>query len=310
MTNGDRFVELSGGEKFVVAARIVPPTDAGWNGFEKQLAHIKKAHWVFIGDDTDGAPHISTALTALKLKGAGLEPLPELGLRDRNRIALRGEAMGLALWGVKGIWCSTGVHQSLGRTAAARNVYDLDLPQLVALLKGKDRVPAAAGSGAEGEAGEGVARGAGGGNGAGIELVVGAQVNPAGGPLGLRLLMLAKLIDAGADFFVTIPIADSAALAEWLDAAMRENLLPQPRIIVSLIAPDDSADLERLERTLPGTNFGAEWKEAAAKGPDGVVALAGPLGKKVKDLKGVAGINVWTGSTGEAAARLIEALAS
>ncbi|KPL07349.1 hypothetical protein AMJ71_09175 [candidate division TA06 bacterium SM1_40] len=318
MTSGDGYAKLSGGEKFAVTARVVPPAYSEWDSFEKQLAQIKGARWVFVADDTGGAPHVSPTLAAVKMKQSGLEPVPEIGLRDRNRIALRGDAMGLALAGVKAVWCSTGVHQALGAAAGARNVYDLDLPQLVAMLKGRDGAGGAPGvseeEGAGGTAQSGeAAAGAGAaggsqGNGTGVDLVVGAQINPSGGPIGLRMVQLAKLVHAGTDFFVTSPIADVTDFTEWLDAAAAEGLLNEPAVLVSLAAPDTGEDFERLERTLPGVAFGEEWAEAARKGPDGVFALVDPLAKKVKGLKGVAGISVWVGSTGEAAGKVIEAL--
>ena len=71
----------------------------------------------------------------------GIEPVMQMTCRDRNRIAIQSDVLGAASFGIRNCLCIAGDHQSFGAAGklkghpGAKNVYDVDSIQLVAMLK-------------------------------------------------------------------------------------------------------------------------------------------------------------------------------
>ena len=73
------------------------------------------------------------------MQQAGVEPIMQLTCRDRNRLALEADLIGAAMHGIENICCLTGDDVTAGDEPEARRVFDLDCPQLIALVSGLNR---------------------------------------------------------------------------------------------------------------------------------------------------------------------------
>ena len=76
----------------------------------------------------------SLAACAL-LKSAGLDPVLQVVVRDRNRIALQSDILGASALGIRNVLCLSGDHQSFGNQPQAMGVFDLDSIQFVQTVR-------------------------------------------------------------------------------------------------------------------------------------------------------------------------------
>ncbi len=87
---------------------------------------------------TDGAtakPHLASLVLAGKLAEAGIEPVLQFTVRDRNRIALQGDLLGAAALGIPNILCLSGDDPKRGEEPEAKTVNDLSSGDLLALAR-------------------------------------------------------------------------------------------------------------------------------------------------------------------------------
>jgi len=87
---------------------------------------------------TDGAtakPHLSSLVVAGALARAGIEPVLQFTVRDRNRIALQGDLLGAAALGIPNILALTGDDPKRGEEPDAKPVNDLSSTALLALAR-------------------------------------------------------------------------------------------------------------------------------------------------------------------------------
>ena len=71
----------------------------------------------------------------LLIKEEGIEPLIQMVVRDRNRIALQSDLLGASAMGVRNLLCLSGDHQKFGDDPQAKNVFDIDSMQFIHLTK-------------------------------------------------------------------------------------------------------------------------------------------------------------------------------
>ena len=142
----------------------------------------------------------SLAVCAL-LKQKGLEPIYQLTCRDRNRLALQSDLLSAAALGIENVLILTCDHPALGDHPDAKPVFDLDSVQLLEVARGLR-------SGVDMK-----------GNklfGAAPKFCLGAVVNPGADPLEPQLLKMEKKIAAGAEFFQTQAVYDTAVFENFL----------------------------------------------------------------------------------------------
>ena len=154
----------------------------------------------------------------------GLEPVVQMTVRDRNRIALQGDLLGAVALGVKNVLCLSGDHQMFGNEVAAKGVYDIDSMQLLKAFKDiRD----------EGK----VVRGR-------VSVYLGAVANPFADPFEYRVDRLEKKIAAGASFIQTQCIFDLERFKRWMEM-VRERGLHKKVAILGGVTPIKSLGAAR-----------------------------------------------------------------
>ena len=117
--------------KSVLLAEISPPAEAAPDGVQQLAKRFAgKVHALGISDNRDRVGMAALAAASL-VAGQGVEPILHVTTRDRNRIALVSEVLGAHALGIRNILCTSGTHQTLGHFRAAKNVYDVDVIQLL-----------------------------------------------------------------------------------------------------------------------------------------------------------------------------------
>ena len=137
------FEQALAGPRPVITAEITPPL--GGDPSRALAAAESLRGLVQAFNVTDGSRAVmrmgSLALCKL-LQERGLEPVLQLGCRDRNRIGLQAELLGAHALGLRNVLCLTGDPVRAGNQPLARPVFDLEsvrlLLQVQALNQGLD----------------------------------------------------------------------------------------------------------------------------------------------------------------------------
>jgi len=114
-----------------VTSECGPPRGSDPEAIIKKAAIIKgHVDAVNITDNQTSVTRLSSLAACIHLKLMGVEPVLQMVVRDRNRIALQSDILGAASFDIQNILCLSGDHQQFGDNPKAQNVLDLDSMQL------------------------------------------------------------------------------------------------------------------------------------------------------------------------------------
>lgn len=205
--------------EFAVLAEMDPPKGVDTANMTANALRVKGEVDAFVVPEMGNAVmRMSSLGGAMILQAQGLETILQLNCRDRNRIALQADLLAANGCGITNVMAVTGEDPSFGDHHQARSVYDIDLLELLAgmqsLQQGKDM--------------------------AGIELqgapvfLVGANTKAGteGISAELELEALHQKADAGAQFFVTPPLFDLAAIHKFVKRIDRPHIKIIPTVLL------------------------------------------------------------------------------
>ena len=174
---------------------------------------------VNVTDNQTAVVRLGSLAGCVLLERLGVEPVLQMVVRDRNRLALQSDLLGAAALGIRNVLCLTGDHQQLGNHRMAKGVYDIDSIQLVQLVRRmRDDHVFANGEELSGE----------------LPLYIGAAANPFAGPADMRVVRLAKKVKAGADFIQTQSVFDLQRFASWMGQIRARGLHEQTHILAGV----------------------------------------------------------------------------
>lgn len=126
--------KLENGE-FVVTAELEPPKGTDITTFIKKANLIK--NWVDAVNVTDNQRamlRLSSAAGCTILKNLGLEPVFQVTSRDRNRLAIQSDLLGISALGIKNVLAISGDYPTLGDHPGAKIVYDIDSVHILDII--------------------------------------------------------------------------------------------------------------------------------------------------------------------------------
>jgi methylenetetrahydrofolate reductase (NADPH) len=278
-------------------AEISPPAEASPDGVQ-QLAKrfVGKVHALGISDNRDRVGMAALAAASL-VAGQGVEPILHLTTRDRNRIALVSEVLGAHALGIRNILCTSGTHQTLGRFRAAKNVYDIDVIQLLQTCANLASDAALVGEGAI----------------AGAEhFCLGAVASPNADPLELQMIRMGKKVSAGAGFLVSQPVYDLERFKAWWAEVTRRGLHEKVAILAGIEPLGEHAleDVRAKRRPLsrvPDAVFQqvASKTDVAAR-RRAAIDVAIETVKQLRETKGLRGFSIGIDGDQDAALEIID----
>ncbi len=256
---------------FAVTAEMAPPK--GYD-FSEQLAAAGllrgKVHAVNVTDMQSACLKASSLGLCIHLRQAGLEPILQITGRDRSRMAILGDVLSAASFGIDTVLALTGDHPAIGDCKNAKPVYDLDS---VGILRMLSRMEAS---------GEDC-----GGNplaGQPPRLFKGAAVTPVYEPRALQINKLRQKVEAGARYIQTQGIFDLEQFRVFLEDVEKAGIRVP---IMAGIIPLKSGGMARfMNENVPGIavpeELIARLDAAAAEGKEkGVKGLPARLGREL-----------------------------
>lgn len=235
-----------------------------------------------ITDNQTSVTRLCSLAACIHLKQLGVDPVLQMVVRDRNRIALQSDILGAASFGINNVLCLSGDHQSFGDNPQAQNVFDLDSMQLIQTVRYmRDEGKFISGDEIKMPP----------------NMFVGAAANPFGDPFKIRVPRLAKKIACGAEFIQTQCIYNLDKFEKWMEG-VRERGLQEKVYIMAGITPMRSVGMARyLQKNVPGMDVPDELIERMkgvdkSKQADEGITIAVESIQRLKEVAGVAGFHV------------------
>ena len=120
---------------FGVTAEITPPKGYDFTEQMKTAEALRgKVHAVNVTDMLSARLQATGLGLCIKLKQAGLDPILQITGRDRNRMAIMGDILAAAGFGIDTMLAITGDHPIVGDCKDAKPVYDLDSVGILRML--------------------------------------------------------------------------------------------------------------------------------------------------------------------------------
>ena len=223
---------------FVYTAETTPPDSADQEVIltkTKPLKYIADA--VNLTDSPGAKVHMSALTAAIILAQNDIEPILQLTVRDRNRLALQGDLVGASALGVHNILCLSGDDPKIGDQPETIAVNDIDSLTLVAtadLMRRKGKFP----------------------SGRLIEpppklCIGGAEVPTEGKPNTEKIL---NKIKAGINFFQTQYVFDKKILKEYMKVLDDVGILEKTFFIIGLGPFTSAKSAKWMNNNLFGVN--------------------------------------------------------
>ncbi|MCD6560361.1 MAG: methylenetetrahydrofolate reductase [Deltaproteobacteria bacterium] len=223
---------------FAFTGECGPPQGANIELLKEKAGHLKGCvDAVNVTDNQTAVVRMSSWAASLVLLQEGLEPNFQMVCRDRNRLAIQSDILGVYTHGIRNMLCLSGDHQKFGDHPESKNVFDIDSMQLINTVKtmrddgkflnGKDiDVPP--------------------------RLFIGAASNPFAEPFDFRVYRLAKKIEAGADFVQTQCIYNMDRFREFMKRAVDMGLHEKCYLLAG-VTPMKSVGMARyMAKQVPG----------------------------------------------------------
>jgi len=117
---------------FVFTAETTPPDASNKEILLKKINPLKDVADAINVTDSPGAKvHMSALAAAIILAQNDIDPILQLTVRDRNRLALQGDLVGASALGVHNILCLSGDDPKVGDQPETKSVKDIDSTTLV-----------------------------------------------------------------------------------------------------------------------------------------------------------------------------------
>lgn len=228
------------------------------------------------------------AATALVLE-AGMDAVPILTCRDRNRIALQSDLLGLRALGVGSAVLIRGRRVGKKHALHGSTVFDLTGRELIAMASGLNEDPALS---------------------AGRELLIGTGAKAFRARPGWAAESLLARAEAGARFLQTQLCFNLDLLSHWLQQLVEAQLTWRYSIIVSVTALPSVETASWVKENMPDSKIPDALIERLAGADDPEregIAICAETMRRIAELPAISGIHLMTmGNPGHLAAAIDE----
>ncbi len=283
MNNGSQLKRVLENGEFAVTAECGPPKGADPEVVLKKGELLRgNVDAVNVTDNQTAIVRMSSLAACALLKQAGLEPVLQMVVRDRNRISLQSDILGASALGIRNLLCLSGDHQVFGNQPDAIGVFDLDSMQFLQVVKNMRDKGVILDNDALATP---------------PDIFIGAAANPFADPKEFRVVRLAKKIKAGADFIQTQCIYNLDRFETWLTMA-RDRGLTEKGFILGGVTPLKSAGMAKyMKNRVAGMDIPDEIVQrmegvAKEKQREEGIAICVETISRLKELEGVNGVHI------------------
>src|SRR5262245_3546805 len=221
--------------QFAVTIEYNPPKGTNISGvLDNAKSLVGRVDGVNVTDNTAAIVRAGSLPVSRLLYELGHDPVMQLTCRDRNRIAMQSALMGAHMLGIRKILCLTGDHPTVGDHKEAKPVYDLDSVQVMQLVQGLNNGRDMAGHKLDGS----------------TAFTIGAAVTPEADPLGPMLAKFEVKVKAGAQFFQTQAIYNTAQFTHFMKAVRPFKV----KVLAGILVLRNAKMAEFMNANIPGVS--------------------------------------------------------
>ena len=253
---------------FAVTAEMAPPKGYDFSEQLEVAGLLKgKVHGINVTDMQSACLKASSLGLCAQLKVAGFEPILQVTGRDRNRMAIMGDILSAASFGIDTMLALTGDHPVVGDCKESKPVYDLDSVGILQMLSEMEETGLDCG-------GNALAGGA-------PRFFKGAAVTPVYEPQILQINKLRQKVEAGARYIQTQGVFDIESLKRFMDAVDAAGI--QVPIMAGIIPLKSAGMAKFMNENVPGIAVPQDQIDRLAAAAEegkatGVKGLPGKLG--------------------------------
>ena len=276
--------------KFGITAEMAPPKGCDFTEQMEAAEVLRgKVHAVNVTDMQSACLKATGLGLCIKLKQAGVEPILQMTGRDRNRMAIMGDALSAAAFGIDTMLALTGDHPVVGDCKDSKPVYDLDSVGILKMLSQMEEAGADCGGNELSSPAP--------------KFYKGAAVTPLYDPLFLQINKLRQKVEAGAMYIQTQGIFDLDVLKRFMEAVDKAGI--KTHIMAGIIPLKGAGGAKYMNENVPGICVPQDMIDklaaAAAEGKEkGIKGLPAKLGMemaaemiaKIRDEKLCDGVHV------------------
>ncbi len=272
------FQEKLASKEFAVLAEMHTPKGVNVSRLIKDAQSIKgRVDAIVVPDMDNGIVRMSALAAGVLMLQEGIETIIHMYCRDRNRLALQGDALAAHVLGLSNILVTDSEPMSQSDHREAKTVDDIDESELIAALRSLTN-----GRDMEGFELDGTP-----------SFIMGCTIGPYDSEkiLDKELEAAQKKVAAGASFVMTPPVFDIATFDEFMEKAKRLGVpvIPTVFLLKSLAIAQYIANSE------PGANISDELIQRIRKSSDREAEGLKIAGETIAALKSKAqGVKVQT----------------
>ena len=203
---------------FVFTAETTPPDASDKETLLKNVLPLKNvADAVNVTDSPGAKVHMSSLTAAIILAQSGIDPILQLTVRDRNRLALQGDLVGASALGVNNILCLRGDDPKNSDQPETKIVNDIDSLTLVStanMMRNEKKFPSKREINPPPKL-----------------FIGGAEVPSQGKPNSKKIL---EKINKGVNFFQTQYVFDANVLTEYMKILEDDGILEKTNFIIGI----------------------------------------------------------------------------
>lgn len=277
---------------FALTAEIAPPKGIDFSRQMKCAELLKdKVHAMNVTDFQSSSLKASSLGLCIMLRQAGIEPVLQITGRDRSRMAIQGDMLSAAAFGIENILALTGDHTTVGDCKDSKPVFDLDSIGILRAAKTLEEGRDCGGNDLNGEA---------------PKFFLGASVTPEYDPLALQIIKMKKKAMSGAVFFQTQGLYDIESFKRFMEAASQIDC----KVMAGVIPLKSAGMAKFMNKNVPGIKVPdaliERLKGSAEPVKEGIL-IAAEFIRAVKEQNLCAGVHVMAIGAEENVPLIIEA---
>ena len=235
-----RITELFDRGEFVITAEVGPP-----KGFHlDHLLHeaedyLQDVTAINVTDCQSSVMRMGSLATCKALKDKGFNSIFQLTCRDRNRIALQGDLLSAAYFGIDNLLLLTGDHTRMGDTPQAKPVFDLDSVSLLHAVKQLENGVDLGGNDLDGDP---------------PKFAKGAVVSPCSDSVDVQLAKMERKVEAGAEYFQTQAVFEPEKFIKFMEKAKQFGV----PVMLGVIIPKNAGMANFMNNNIAGISIPPE----------------------------------------------------
>ncbi len=281
MKAGTNLEKILDSGRFAVTAEAGPPKGTSAAVVQKKGETLRNCcDAVNVTDNQTAIVRMSSLAGCVLLKQVGVEPVMQMVVRDRNRLALQSDVLGAIGMGIGNFLCLSGDHQKFGNHPTAKGVFDIDSIQLIQTLKKmRDEKKFLSDEEISGD----------------VNIYIGAACNPFADPFEYRVKRLAKKVKAGVDFIQTQAVYDIPKFTRFMEMVCNQGLDKQVHVLAGVIPIRTLGMARYMKEYVSGVSVPDEiitrLEQAPSAKEEGLKIILDII-EQLKEIPGVHGIHI------------------